>query len=73
MGVVMDWFKALGIVLVVGLIGPLFWLGIDLLTAKITRSLNRRASVWDSQQSGTKQRLLYRLARLWAAGQKPLF
>lgn len=30
-----DWYRALGTVLVVGFIGPLFWLGVNVLEAKL--------------------------------------
>ena len=73
MGGGVDFYRGLGIMIVVGFAGPLLWLGIDLLLAAITRSLNRRANVWDPKQSRAKQRLFYYLARLWAVLQKPLF
>jgi len=69
----MDWWRGLGTMIVVGLIGPLFWLGVGYLNNKIGHSLNRRAGVWDPKQSRAKQRLFYYLARFWTALQKPLF
>ena len=69
----MDWYRFAGTALVVGVIGPLFWLGVNVLSNKLGSWLHARARVWGGEQTGTKQRLFKHLARLWAAGQKPLF
>lgn len=36
-----DWYRALGTALVVGIIGPLFWLGVNVLENRIRLLLGR--------------------------------
>jgi hypothetical protein len=38
----MDWPKAIGLALVIGLIGPLFWLGVNVLESRLKQWLRGR-------------------------------
>lgn len=55
----MDWIKFACIALVVGIIGPLFWLGVNLFEVWFWRSLRRlRASRQAKKSAATHNRLL---------------
>lgn len=56
-----DWYRAAGTALVVGVIGPLFWLGVGVLENWIRRGLNLlqvRFQRWRREQARARDRLL---------------
>lgn len=59
----MDFGRFVGTALVVGLIGPLFWLLVSSLDAKAESLIRKAARRWGSKKPGAEQRLLDQLAR----------
>lgn len=68
-----DFAKGIATALIVGVIGPLLWLGIDVLVGKFGLWANRGAKRWTRQESPAKHYLFKYLAGFWAIGQKRLF
>lgn len=55
-----DWYRAAGTALVVGVIGPLFWLGVGVLENRIRLGLNllsARFRRWREQTNATNRLL----------------
>lgn len=72
-GGVMDFYRVAGTAIVVCLIGPLFWLLIDVLNNKAGLWVGKTARRWSREESPTKHYLFKGLSSLWTALQKPIF
>lgn len=58
-----DVARAVGTALVVGVIGPLFWLGVGSVSLRLEGLLRYAIRRWGSKKPGAQDRLLKQLAR----------
>lgn len=61
---IQDIAKGVGTALVVGVLGPLLWLGADAGSAYCERLIRHAVRRWGSKKPGAQQRLLQRLTTL---------
>jgi hypothetical protein len=69
-GLGMDFYRMAGTAIVVCVIGPLFWLGVNVLNNQAGLWIGKAARRWGREESPAKHHLFKGLARLWAVGQK---